>query len=67
MSAAVLLVVVVVVVWVIILTAASVIAAGRQRRRSELEKQFGPEWDRTVEARGSRQEAAADRGEQDRS
>ena len=66
MSAAGILVVVVV-VCVIILTTASVIAAGRQRRRSELEKQFGPEWDRTVEADGSRKEAAADRGEQDRS
>jgi hypothetical protein len=64
-SAAVILVVVVVAVWVIILTTASLIAAGRQRRRSELEKRFGPEWDRTVEAEGSRKEAAADVGEQE--
>ena len=66
MSAAGILVVVVV-VCVIILTTASVIAAGRQRRRSEVEQRFGPEPDGTVEAHGSRKEATADVGEQERS
>ncbi len=55
------LVVVVVAVWVILLTTATVIAAGRPRRRAELEKRFGPQWARTVEAQRSGKGAEADR------
>jgi hypothetical protein len=56
----VILVVVVVAVWVILLTTATVIATGRPRRGAELEKRFGPQWARTVEAQRSGKGAEAD-------
>lgn len=53
--------------WVLIIVAAAVVVialiaavAARQRRTKTLRQQFGPEYDRTVEARDNRRAAEAD-------
>jgi hypothetical protein len=49
--------IVVVIVIVIVVVAAVALIARTARRRSRLQRQFGPEYDRTVEASGKRSEA----------
>jgi hypothetical protein len=54
--------------WILIAAAAVIVVAGivaaamRQRRSATLQQRFGPEYDRTVQQRGSRREAEVELG-----
>ena len=53
-------VIIVVVAVIVVIGAVAGVLLAQQRRRAQLARQFGPEWDRTVDAQGSPKAAAAD-------
>jgi hypothetical protein len=54
------IVIIVVVAAIVVVGAVAGVLVAQQRRRSQMARQFGPEWDRTVDAQGSPKAAAAD-------
>jgi hypothetical protein len=53
------IVIIVVVAVIVAVAAVAIVLMAQQRRRSQLARQFGPEWDRAVDTQGSPKAAAA--------